>query len=80
MAKVKLPSGREVDQATYDRFSAPLDVTIVAGPRKTALVFILDQYSLPWTWESTEATLEETLKSYSPAVYAQFLKDHPTEV
>lgn len=79
MAKVRLPSVREVDQNTYDRFTEPIKVTLVAGPRKTALVFILDQYGLPWTWESSMSTLEATLRAYSPKVYAQFLKDHPPE-
>ena len=79
MAKVKLPSGREVEQATYDRFSEPLDITIVAGPRKTALIFILDQYSLPWTWESSEGVLEKTLQQFDKRVYEQFLRDHSPE-
>ena len=75
--KVRLRSGRVVDQNTYDRFAGPLEVTVVAGPRKTALVFVLDQYGLPWTWETPEGILEERLRVFDERVYKQFLRDHP---
>lgn len=71
-----LPSGRRVDRATYERFTEPIEVTLVAGPRKTALVFILDQYGLPWTWEAPEGILEERLRQFDGNVYRQFLRDH----
>lgn len=77
--KVRLRSGRVVDQSTYDRFAGPLDVTVVAGPRKTALVFVLDQYGLPWTWETPEPILEARLRAFDDRVYRQFLRDHPPD-
>ena len=77
--KVRLRSGRVVDQNTYDRFAGPLEVTVVAGPRKTALVFVLDQYGLPWTWETPEGILEERLRVFDERVYKQFLRDHPPD-
>ena len=74
--QVKLPSGREVDKATYDRFSEPLEVTLVAGPEKTALVFTMDQFGLPWKWETPQGVLEECLRNFDEGVYRHYLRDH----
>lgn len=76
---IRLPSGRVVGRGPYERFAGPLEFTVVAGPRKTALVFLLDRYGLPWTWESSEGVLERTLERFDKRVYEQFLGDHPPE-
>lgn len=55
------------------RLSEPLSVTLIAGPRKAALIDILERYRLPWTWETPEEDLEEKLRQFSERVYRQFL-------
>ena len=62
MARVKLPSGREVDQATYERFTAPLHATVVAGPRKSQIIFALDALGQPWGWGETLEVLADRLR------------------
>ena len=59
------------------RFSEPLSFTLIAGPRKAALIDVLDQHGLPWTWETPEEDLEERLRQFSEQVYRQFLREHP---
>ena len=59
------------------RLSEPLSFTIVAGPRKGALVDLLAGLGL-WDgrWETPEATLEERLKRYSRKMHREFEKRH----
>ena len=62
MAKVKLPSGREVDEATYRRFTAPLHGRVIAGPRKSQMIFALDALGQPWGWGETLEVLAARLR------------------
>jgi len=78
-ATVTLPSGRVVDQETYRRFTEPLTFTKVAGPRKAALIELLDRERLPWTWETGEDELEARLKRHSRGLHAEFVRTHPQD-
>ena len=59
------------------RFSEPLSFEVIAGQRKAALIDVLDQHGLPWTWEMSEEDLEARLRQFSEQVYRQFLREHP---
>ena len=50
---------------------------VIAGQRKAALIDVLDQHGLPWTWETSEEDLEARLRQFSEQVYRQFLREHP---
>ena len=50
---------------------------VIAGQRKAALIDVLDQHGLPWTWEMSEEDLEARLRQFSEQVYRQFLRKHP---
>lgn len=57
------------------RFSEPLSFTLVAGPRKAALIYSLDELGL-WDgrWQTPEATLEERLEQHCPERHRQFVE------
>ena len=59
------------------RFSEPLSFTVVAGPRKGALIDSLGDLGL-WDgcWETSEATLEARLRRYSPERHREFVEQH----
>ena len=59
------------------RLSEPLSITVVAGPRKHALIDLLTEIGL-WDgcWETPEATLEERLKRHSPEKHREFVEQY----
>ena len=59
------------------RFSEPISFTLLAGPRKSALIKSLDELGL-WDgcWETSEATLESRLRRHSPAKHREFVEKH----
>ena len=59
------------------RFSEPLSFTVVAGPRKAALIELLSELG-GWDerWETSEATLEADLKRRSPEEHRKFVEQH----
>ena len=59
------------------RFSEPLSFTRVAGPRKAALIESLGELGL-WDgcWETSEATLEASLRRHSSEKHRQFVEQH----
>lgn len=50
---------------------------MIAEQRKAALIDVLDQHGLPWTWEMSEEDLEARLRQFSEQVYRQCLRKHP---
>ena len=59
------------------RLSEPLSFTVVAGPRKAALIELLSELGR-WDgcWETSEATLEAQLKRGSPEKHRKFVEQH----
>ena len=59
------------------RLSEPLSFTVVAGPRKGALVDLLAKLGL-WDgrWETPEAAIEKRLKRHSRKLYREFEHQH----
>ena len=59
------------------RFSEPLSFTLVAGPRKAALIDSLGKLGL-WDgcWETPEATLESRLRQHSPAKHRKLVEQY----
>ena len=59
------------------RFSEPLSFTVIAGPRKGALIDLLGELGL-WDgcWETPEAALEERLMRHSAEKHREFVEQH----
>ena len=62
------------------RLSEPLSFEVIAEQRKAALIDVLDQHGLPWTWETSEEDLEARLRQFSEQVYRQFLREASEEL
>jgi len=75
--EVTTPDGQVVSRGFYNRMTEPIKMRFVAGPRKSSLIFALDQYGLPWSWGASESLLEENLKAFDKEVYEAWLADNP---
>ena len=57
---------RPANQLPFERFTAPLHATPVAGPRKAQVIFALDALGQPWGWGETLEVLASRLREQDP--------------